>query len=70
MKSAWPRKPFGELAEFRNGLNFSSSAIGMSIKLLGVAEFGDRFRLNPTALPYVAIGQEVESSQLLRDGDI
>lgn len=39
---AWPLTRFGDIAEFRNGLNFLSSESGSAVPMLGVSDFKDR----------------------------
>lgn len=39
---AWPLTRFGDIAEFRNGLNFLSSESGSVVPMLGVSDFKDR----------------------------
>lgn len=39
----WPMVPFGELAEFRNGLNYTRDNHGNGLKVINVGDFGDRF---------------------------
>ena len=40
----WKLKPFGELSQFRNGLNFVKSDMGEVVKVIGVADFQSRFK--------------------------
>ena len=37
---------YGDVAEFRNGLNFSKDSHGKGCKFIGVADFKDNFLLN------------------------
>lgn len=39
----WVEKPLGELATFRNGINFTKSSRGESIRILGVKNFQNSF---------------------------
>lgn len=39
----WVEKPLGELATFRNGINFTKSSRGDSIRILGVKNFQNSF---------------------------
>ena len=41
--SGWTETPLGELATFRNGINFTKSSKGDSIKILGVKDFQNSF---------------------------
>ncbi len=48
---------FGEVAEFRNGLNFSKESRGSGCILIGIPEFKDRFTPDYASLPEInAIG--------------
>ncbi len=35
----WPTKRLGELAEFRNGVNYNKSSFGTGVKVVGVSDF-------------------------------
>ena len=39
----WPLVPFGDIAEFRNGLNYTRDNHGDGLKVINVGGFGDRF---------------------------
>jgi type I restriction enzyme, S subunit len=39
----WPMVPFGDIAEFRNGLNYTRDNHGDGLKVINVGDFGDRF---------------------------
>ena len=39
----WTEKPLGEMAMFRNGVNFTKSSQGEPIKILGVKDFQDYY---------------------------
>ena len=67
----WKNRTFGEIAEFRNGLNFVSTDKGESVKLIGVGDFQKHFRLPSTkTLTSVRMSGEVKSDDLLNDGDL
>ena len=40
-KVKWPTKRLGELAEFRNGVNYNKSSFGEGVKVVGVSDFQD-----------------------------
>lgn len=40
---SWESIEFGQLAGFRNGLNYTSKNKGFGCKILGVSDFGDKF---------------------------
>lgn len=45
----WSEARFGEIAEFKNGANFSASDRGVELKMLGVGDFQDKVSLTDTA---------------------
>ena len=51
----WKTKPFGEIARFRNGLNFVKSDNGELIKIVGVSDFQRHFRISYEGLDAVQI---------------
>jgi len=69
-KLKWPIKRLGELAEFRNGVNYNKSSFGEGVKVVGVSDFqdytqpryGDLEQINPEGI--------VTERNILRDGDI
>lgn len=68
--NGWEVKTLGELASFRNGLNFLSNDTGHTIKVVGVGDFKDRSRLSQDALETVSLGKEPDPEDLLQDGDL
>src|SRR5947207_5656386 len=38
---SWSTKRLGDLAEFRNGVNYNKSSFGVGIKVVGVSDFQD-----------------------------
>lgn len=62
--------PFGDLAEFRNGLNFSADQYGSGVKFIGVADFKDYFVPQYDQLGEIVSGDLIKQSNLLKDGDI
>lgn len=66
-----PRVRFGQIAEFRNGLNFDAAATGQSVKVAGVGSFLQRSRLDDFSdATVVTVRGEVPQESLLRDGDL
>lgn len=37
--NTWPTKRLGDLAEFRNGVNYNKSSFGQGMKVVGVSDF-------------------------------
>jgi type I restriction enzyme S subunit len=61
--SEWKEVKLGEVATFRNGLNFKNESHGFGCKIIGVPDFGDR--LIPD---YDSIG-EINPEGILKDED-
>lgn len=66
----WEEKKLGELAEFRNGLNFSSSDKGDTFKIVSVASFKNNFAINTELLEEATISGNLKDMDKLKDGDI
>lgn len=67
----WTRHSLGEIATFRNGLNFTRSDAGDVIKIVGVSDFKDRTQLKTTdQLASVQIAGALRDDDLLQDGDL
>lgn len=67
----WTRYNLGEIASFRNGLNYTRSDAGEAIKIVGVADFKDRGQLETTGqLATVRIAGSLRQDDLLQDGDL
>lgn len=60
----------GELAIFRNGLNFTRSSKGQSIKIVGVGDFQRNQRVPVDALSEAMIDGPLSDDDCLRTGDI
>lgn len=67
---SWPIVKLGELAEFRNGVNYNSSSFGKGIKVVGVSDFQDYTKPKYEELDQINPDGIVTSKNLLRDGDI
>lgn len=71
LPDGWTTRRFGDIASFRNGLNFTKSNIGESIKIVGVSDFQKRTELaNTTDLATIRVATEVRDTELLRSGDL
>lgn len=66
----WACVRFGEIAEFRNGLNFIRSDNGAKIKIVGVGDFQKHFRIKYDALDTIQLAGEMEKFDLLQNGDL
>lgn len=70
-EKGWQVKCFGEIASFKNGLNFHPKDDGFSIKCIGVGDFQERKVLNDfKTIKDVTIDDVVDNSYYLKDGDI
>lgn len=61
---------FGEIAEFRNGLNFGKESHGKGCLLIGVADFKDRFTPKYESLEQINPNGIVKDDDYLKGGDI
>ncbi|MEI4966275.1 restriction endonuclease subunit S [Aeromonas caviae] len=69
--NGWNRTTLGEIAEFKNGLNFTKSDKGEAIKIVGVGDFKDFAELRSTdLLETIYVNNRVRDEELLEDGDL
>ena len=66
----WPTKRLGDLAEFRNGVNYNKSSFGVGIKVVGVSDFQDYSKPRYAELEQINPEGIVTERNILRDGDI
>lgn len=66
----WPMVPFGEIAEFRNGLNYTRSNYGNGLKVINVGNFGDRFFPDYETLGEINPDGVAEECDLLQPRDL
>jgi len=67
----WTKEILGGVSEFKNGLNFTKSDLGESIKIVGVGNFKDFSELrNTDNLEYVRVANNVRDEELLKSGDL
>jgi type I restriction enzyme S subunit len=66
----WEEKTLGEVASFRNGLNFAKNAKGEQIKIVGVRDFQNSFWVPTETLSNVNLDNKLHDFDTLRDGDI
>jgi type I restriction enzyme S subunit len=69
-KLKWPTKRLGELAEFRNGVNYNKSSFGVGIKVVGVSDFQDYTKPRYAELEQINPDGIVTERNILHDGDI
>lgn len=66
----WSSVELGEIASFRNGLNFTKTSRGEKIKIVGVKDFQNHFLIPFENLEYVTIDGELNAFDQLKKGDI
>lgn len=66
----WLDQQFGELATFRNGINFTKSSQGDSIKIVGVKDFQNNFWAPLDNLKTVTMDGELHDSDTLKENDL
>ena len=66
----WEEKNLGDIANFRNGMNFTKTSKGQTIKIVGVRDFQKSFFVPFTTLESVTIDGSLNETDLLREGDI
>lgn len=71
LPKGWSEYLLGEIATFRNGLNFTKSDAGETVKIVGVADFKGRSKLeNFDKLESIKVASKVRESDFLESGDI
>lgn len=67
----WPTCKLGEIADFRNGLNFTQSSRGQTVKVVGVGDFGVAEELRDfSGTTAVTIDGQLSDDDILKDGDL
>ena len=66
----WVERRLGELATFRNGINFTKSSRGDSVKIVGVKDFQKNFWAPRDNLDAVTIVGTLTDSDTLKENDI
>ena len=69
-KLKWPKKRLGDLAEFRNGVNYNKDSFGVGIKVVGVSDFQDYTKPRYAELEQINPEGIVTERNILHDGDI
>lgn len=69
-KNKWPTTRLGDLAEFRNGVNYDKRSFGEGVKVVGVADFQDYTKPLYGELKEINPKGIVTERNILRDGDI
>lgn len=68
--SNWKKTTLGEVAAFKNGLNFTKSSKGETIQIVGVADFQNNLWVPTSDLSKVQIDKKLSDAYLLQEGDI
>ena len=66
----WEEKTLGEMATFRNGMNFTKSSKGEVIKIVGVKDFQNSFWVPFENLESVTLNGKLNEIDFLTKGDI
>lgn len=66
----WVEKKLGEFATFRNGINFTKSSRGESVKIVGVKDFQNSFWAPLEGLDTVTTDRALPDSDLLKENDL
>lgn len=66
----WVKRPLGELATFRNGINFTKSSRGDSIMIVGVKDFQNSFWAPLDNLDTVTIDGTLPDQDMLKENDL
>nr|WP_281369222.1 restriction endonuclease subunit S [Lysobacter penaei] len=69
-EKTWRTKSLGDLAELRNGINFTKASNGKQVRVLGVKDFKNYFHAPDTGLDQVTIDGKPDAGESLRRGDI
>lgn len=60
----------GDIASFRNGLNFNQSSTGEAVQIIGVSNFGNRFEPNYSELDSIIVEGKLSEDDFLKKGDL
>ncbi|MDL1897805.1 restriction endonuclease subunit M/S [Anaerolineae bacterium CFX7] len=66
----WETVLLGDVAEFKNGLNFTKDSKGEKIKILGVSHFQDNLIAPVDEAHEIRIDSTIDKDSLLQEGDI
>src|SRR5579862_8263942 len=67
---SWAGVRLGDVAEFRNGVNFNANQVGSGVKIINVKDFGDRWTPGFDDLSEVTADVASAPEAYLQDGDI
>jgi type I restriction enzyme S subunit len=66
----WEKKRLGEIADFKNGLNFTRQSKGQTLRIVGVGDFQDNDEVPVGELQSVTVDGRVPDDYLIRMDDI
>ena len=66
----WREVQLGAIAEFKNGLNFTKSSKGETVRIVGVRDFQNKFWVPTQDLDSVQIDGGLSEAYELREGDV
>jgi type I restriction enzyme S subunit len=66
----WVQKRLGEVADFKNGLNFSKNSSGQSVRVVGVGDFQSNSIVPTADLGSVTIDGDLNENYAIRKNDI
>ncbi|WP_247180839.1 restriction endonuclease subunit S [Escherichia coli] len=67
----WSSSQLGEIMSFKNGLNFTKTDNGDSVKIVGVGDFKDLSELSSTEhLELISVAGRIRDEELLNNGDL
>ena len=69
-RAKWPTRKLGDLADFRNGVNYNKNSFGEGIKVVGVSDFQDYTKPRYAELDQINPEGIVTERNILHDGDI
>jgi type I restriction enzyme S subunit len=66
----WTGRPLGELASFRNGINFTKDSKGEEVKIVGVKDFQNDYWIPSENLDVVTVDGKLSELDVLKKGDL
>ncbi len=66
----WVEKPLGEIAEFKNGLNYNKNSMGQTLPVVGVADFQDNYYVPHSELDSATIDGKLAENYAVQRDDI
>ena len=66
----WVNKQLGEIADFKNGLNFNQRSSGQTVQVVGVGDFQNNYVVPMSGLHSATIDGDLEENYEIRENDI